>query len=65
MQRDRRDVANRKSVAIVEEPVKFRAIACELGPNVEDLSEHVLDRDDLAPNSELPAQFLLDVWRGR
>jgi hypothetical protein len=65
MQRDRRDVANRKSVAIVEEPVKFRAVARELGPSVENLSEHVLDRDDLASNGELAAQFFLDVWRGR
>ncbi len=57
--------ADREDVALLEEFVKLGPVALESRALVEDLSERVLDDGDLLADADLPAEFLLNVWRRR
>ena len=61
---DQGDVAVHQRLAVDEQPVELGAVAGEAGAPVEDLAEHVLHRDDVRPDGELPAELLLQVGSG-
>src|SRR5581483_10774164 len=52
-------------VAILEQAVELAAVAAEFGALVEDLSERLLDGEDVVANSDSAAELLLDVGRSR
>ena len=65
MQGDRIESADREALAIDKQMVELAAVALELGPGIEDLSEDVLDDINFLADAERAAEPLFDVGRGR
>ncbi len=63
VQGNRANRPDRKALAIIDQMIKLRAIALEGGALVENLAEHVLNGDYLAPDRQFPADPLLEIGR--
>ena len=65
MQRHRRDLAQRKLIAIVHEPVELRTVAGNMRRLPQNIDEDALHAYDPLANHNLPAECLFQIGRSR
>ena len=65
VKRDTFQLAEAEGFAIVEQLVELRPVTLEIGPGIEQLAEHFLHANDLAPDGELAAELGLQIGRRR